>query len=72
MIDIDHPAIQVGVGALFGQHPERGGQERAQAVFTVLNAVIEAGYLIEPSPPASTYKKVCTRDDLDLSRMPEE
>lgn len=73
MIDIDHPAIQVGIGSLFGQHPERGGQERAQAVFAVLNSVIEAGYLVEPCHthlPNAGYQKACTREDLDLSNMP--
>jgi hypothetical protein len=39
-IDIDHPAVHAGAEALFGQHPERGGQERDQAVFAVLTAAL--------------------------------
>lgn len=39
-IDIDHPAVIAGAEALLGHHPERGGQERLQAVFAVLMAAI--------------------------------
>lgn len=49
--DINHPAIKVGVEALFGHHPERGGIEREQAVFVVLDAVMKEGYLIDPNSP---------------------
>lgn len=34
------PAVDAGVEALFGHHPERGGPEREQAVYAVLNAAI--------------------------------
>lgn len=39
-LDIDHPAVDAGVEALFGHHPERGGQERRQAAFVVIQAAI--------------------------------
>lgn len=39
-IDIDHSMVDKGVDAMFGQHPERGGQERRQAVFQVLTAAL--------------------------------
>jgi hypothetical protein len=38
--DIDSPIVDRGVEAMVGQHPERGGQERRQAVFNVLRAAL--------------------------------
>lgn len=38
-LEIDDPAIDRGVDALLGHHPERGGQERRQAVFSVARAI---------------------------------
>lgn len=37
--DIDHPLVKFGSDVLFGHHPERGGPERDQAVFSILSAV---------------------------------
>jgi hypothetical protein len=47
MIDVDHPVIQICSEAMEGHHPERGGAERQQAIFTVLQAAINSGFLKE-------------------------
>lgn len=35
----DAEAVEAAIAALFGQHPERGGSERAQAAYAVVQAV---------------------------------
>lgn len=57
--DIDHPAVQAGVEALFGQHPERGGPERQQAAFAVIQAALPYFRKITPkSGPGNTVTPI--------------
>lgn len=48
-IDIDSPVIKICAEAMEGHHPERGGPEREQAIFVILQAAIESGFLNEAS-----------------------
>lgn len=41
----DAPVVRVISDALFGQHPERGGQEREQAAFAIVQALRAANLL---------------------------
>lgn len=62
----DAEAVRVGALALLGHHPERGGQERDQAVFTVIQAIrphleCAAEDRSSPTEPRYPFPHVCVR-----------